>query len=143
MATTRSRSTSTAKRPVARRSPTTRANPAAKASLSTEAKKVVRSASTSAKRAAKSIPTDKRTLTIAGMIAGAVAAGVALFLGRDRVRSVASTGGEKIKTLADDLTSIAHEKIDQARDNITKFRSRNAPVETPADADPQVYSAVS
>lgn len=130
MATTRSRSTSTtAKRAPARR----RSTPATTAT----------SARARAKRVVKAIPTDTRTLTIAGIIAGAIGAGVALFLGRDKVRAAASTGGEKIKQAAEEFSVIAHEKIDQARDNITKFRKRNEPVKTGIDTAEQPYAAVS
>ncbi|KRB79685.1 hypothetical protein ASE00_18375 [Sphingomonas sp. Root710] len=105
--------------------------------LTDEAKTAVRSARTRATRAIKQVPTDRTSLSIAaGVIAGIVAAGVAIFMNRDKLRDVASSSGDRLKKAADDLSTMAHERIDQARDNITKFRGRGnentqAP-ETPA-----------
>jgi Mce-associated membrane protein len=139
MATTRSRSTGTAKRtPTRRRAPNRAASP-----------------STTSSAAAKAISSNARVLTIVGVVAGAAAAGVALFLNRDRVRTAAAsssekiktaatTGSEKIKKVADDLSTIAHEKIDLARDNITKFRARRTPTATTAtDTTEQPFAAAS
>ena len=142
MATTRTRSTSTAKRAPARRRSPSRADSGSNASVASDVKKVARSARTRVTRAAKAIPTDTRSLTIAGIIAGAIGAGIALFLNRDRVRSAAATGGEKIKKVADDLSTMAHERLDQARDNITKFRSRNAPPATENEANQAPFAAI-
>jgi hypothetical protein len=46
-------------------------------------------------------------------------------MNRDRLRSAASTGSERLRKAADDLSTMAHERIDQARDNITRFRARS------------------
>ena len=128
-------STTTRKRTTAaKRTPRKRtASPAAATrtmraqALTNEAKTTVRAVRTRATRAIKKVPTDRTTLSIAaGVIAGIVAAGVAIFMNRDRLRDVASSGGERLKKAADDLSTIAHERIDQARDNITKFRSRGS-----------------
>ncbi|RYD96020.1 MAG: hypothetical protein EOP61_18705 [Sphingomonadales bacterium] len=133
---TRSRST-TAKRTPRKRSSSTASVSRAQA-LTDDAKTAVRSVRTRATRAAKKVPTDTRSLSIAlGVIAGIGAAAVAIFMNRDKLRDVASTssaklrdaastGGEKLKKAADDLSTMAHERIDQARDNITKFRGRDA-----------------
>ena len=94
-------------------------------SLADDAKKAVRSVRTRASRAAKKVPSDRASLSIAaGVIAGLVAAGIAIFMNRDRLRSAANMSGEKLRQAADDLSSMAHERIDQARDNITKLRQR-------------------
>ena len=86
----------------------------------------VRSVRTRAACAAKKVPTDTATLSIAaGVLAGIVAAGIAIFFNRDKLRDVAATGGERLKKAADDLSTLAHDRIDQARDNITRFRSRS------------------
>lgn len=101
-----------------------------------EARTAIRSVRTRASRAVKQVPTDRTTLSIAaGVIAGIFAAGYAIFANRDRLRSAAassgeviksaaSTGSEKLKRAADDLSSLAHDRIDQARDNITRLRGR-------------------
>ena len=95
-------------------------------SLATDARTAVRSVRTRAARAAKKVPTDTTTLSIAaGVLAGIVAAGIAIFFNRDKLRNVAATGGERLKKAADDLSTLAHDRIDQARDNITRFRSRS------------------
>ena len=144
---TRSRSTSS-KTPRRRASSATKSTPRA-ATLTDEAKTAVRSVRTRATRAAKRIPTDRTTIGIAaGWSAGIVAAGVAMFINRDKLRVVASDGSEKLKAaassgseklrkVADDLSTMAHDRIDQARDNITRFRTRQdgTPAEQPA-ADP-------
>lgn len=121
---TRSRSTGTRSVPRKRASGGTTRTAATKA-LTTEAANAVKSIRTRATRAARNVPTDRTTLSIAaGVLAGFAAAGVAIFLNRDKLRDVAASGGEKLKKAADDLSSMAHERIDQARDNITKFRAR-------------------
>ncbi|KKC27346.1 DUF3185 family protein [Sphingomonas sp. SRS2] len=141
--TTRKRSTTTAKRTPRKRSATaaTTARTTRAQALTDEAKTAVRSARTRATRAIKNVPTDRTTMSIAaGVIAGLVAAGVAIFMNRDRLRDVASSSGERIKKAADDLSTMAHERIDQARDNITKFRGRAnssdaaTPASTPVDS---------
>ncbi|MET0375046.1 MAG: hypothetical protein ABW128_12430 [Rhizorhabdus sp.] len=134
--TTRKRSTTTAKRtPRKRTTPATRTTRAQ--ALTDEAKTAVRSARTRATRAIKKVPTDRTTVSIAaGVIAGIVAAGVAIFMNRDKLRDVASTGGERLKKAADDLSTMAHDRIDQARDNITKFRSRANGSETTTASTP-------
>ncbi len=124
--TTRSRSTP-AKRAPRRRTSSAATTAARTPTLTEEAKSAVRSVRTRATRAAKKVPTDRTSLSIAaGVIAGLVAAGVAIFYNRDKLRDVASTSGEKLKKAADDLSTIAHDRIDQARDNITRFRGRNS-----------------
>jgi len=142
MATTRTRSTNTPKRTPARRRSTAQADSGTNASVTSDVKKAARSARTRVTRVAKSIPTNTRSLTIAGIVAGAIGAGIALFLNRDRVRSAATTGSEKIKKVADDLSTMAHDRIDQARDNITKFRSRNAPHATENEANEAPFAAI-
>lgn len=123
---TRTRS-STAKRAPRRRTATTGASKSRAQSMADDAKTAVRSVRTRATRAAKKVPTDTTTVSIAaGLIAGLVAAGVAIFMNRDRLRTAASTGSERLKKAADDLSTLAHERIDQARDNITRFRARNS-----------------
>ncbi|ATE63782.1 hypothetical protein [Rhizorhabdus dicambivorans] len=127
--TTPTRSRSTGSRSTARKrsSGTTAASRQTRAqTLTEEAKSAVRSVRTRATRAAKKVPTDRTSVSIAaGVIAGIVAAGVAIFMNRDRLRSAANTGGERLRKAADDLSTIAHERIDQARDNITRFRTRS------------------
>ena len=96
-----SKSTATRSQPGgAKRAPRRRATNASGASptraqsLAEDAKTAVRSVRTRATRAAKKVPTDATSLSIAaGVIAGIVAAGVAIFMNRDRLRDVASTGG--------------------------------------------------
>jgi Mce-associated membrane protein len=127
--TTRSRSTGSRstnrKRSSGSSSAPTAARKTRAQALTDEAKSAVRSVRTRASRAARKVPTDATSLSIAaGVIAGIVAAGVAIFMNRDRLRSAASTGGERLRKAADDLSTMAHERIDQARDNITRFRSR-------------------
>jgi hypothetical protein len=133
--TTRSRSGGT--RSTSRRRTTStpaakKATPRAQA-LTDDAKTAIRSVRTRATRAAKKVPTDRTTLSIAaGVLAGVVAAGVAIFMNRDRLRAAASEGGERLRKAADDLSTMAHDRIDQARDNITRFRARtngSAPVQ--------------
>lgn len=131
---TRSRSTGAKAAPRKRR--TDGAGSAARTqSLADEAKTAVRSVRTRASRAVKKVPTDRTSLSIAvGVLAGLVGAGVAIFMNRDRLRDVATSGGERLKKAADDLSTMAHERIDQARDNITKFRSRE---QTPQAETPE------
>ncbi len=101
------------------------AQPTQAENLSREAQKVVRSVRTRASRAAKKVPTDRTSLSIAaGVIAGLVAAGVALFMNRDRVREVINDGTDKLRKATDDLSRKAHDRIDEARDNIGKLRHR-------------------
>jgi len=121
----RSSGTRTAKTGTTTRRRATPAKAAAATSMAGEARTAIRSARTRAARAAKHVPTDTATLSIAaGVIAGVVAAGVAIFMNRDRLRSAAAHGGDKIRKAADDLSAIAHERIDQTRDNIARLRSR-------------------
>ena len=125
--TTSSRSRSTGAKRAPRRRSSSSSSPSRAQSLTEEAKSAVRSVRTRATRAARRVPTDRTSLSIAaGVIAGIVAAGVAIFMNRDRLRSAAATGSEKLKKAADDLSTMAHERIDQARDNITKFRARGS-----------------
>lgn len=133
--TTRSRSggtRSTSRRRTTSTAAAKKATPRAQA-LTDDAKTAIRSVRTRATRAAKKLPTDRTTLAIAaGAIAGVVAAGVAIFMNRDRLRVVASESGERLRKAADDLSTMAHDRIDQARDNITRFRARtngSAPVQ--------------
>lgn len=115
----RTSGTNAASTAAAKRTPRTQA-------LAEDAKTAIRSVRTRATRAAKKVPTDTTSLSIAaGVIAGLVAAGVAIFMNRDRLRVAASTGGERLRKAADDLSTMAHERIDQARDNITRIRARN------------------
>jgi len=105
------------------------------ASLGNDAKSAVRSVKTRARGVARKVPTDRTSLSIgAGVIAGLVAAGVAIFMNRDRLRTAAASGGERIRKAADDLSSMAHERIDQARDNITKLRARDNMTDQPSSA---------
>jgi len=120
--TSRSRSTGTKS---ARRRATDGSGTSRARSLSEDAKTAVRAVRSRATRAARKMPTDRTSLSIAaGVVAGIVAAGVAIFMNRDRLRTVAASGGERLKKAADDLSTMAHERIDQARGNITKFRAR-------------------
>jgi lipid-binding SYLF domain-containing protein len=101
------------------------AQPTQGETLTREAQKVVRSVRTRASRAAKKVPTDRTSLSIAaGVIAGLVAAGVAIFMNRDRVREVINDGTDKLRKATDDLSRKAHDRIDGARDNIGKLRQR-------------------
>ncbi|MFZ5706610.1 MAG: hypothetical protein ACOY5R_15275 [Pseudomonadota bacterium] len=103
--------------------------------LAGEAQKMVRSVRTRASRAARNVPTDRTSLSIAaGVIAGLVAAGVAIFMNRDRVRSVIHDGTDKLRKATDDLSRKAHERIDEARDNIEKLRQRNDTTGNGADS---------
>lgn len=123
--TTRSRSTG-AKSPRKRAAGSNSGNSRAR-SLSEDARTAVRTVRSRATRAARKMPTDRTTLSIAaGVVAGLVAASVAIFMNRDRLRTVAASSGERLKKAADDLSMMAHERIDQARDNITKFRARGS-----------------
>ena len=128
MATTRtttSRSRSTGTRSASTRKRSTAAAKPRTQALEAEAQKIVRSVRTRATRAAKKVPTDTTTLSIAaGVVAGIVAAGVALFMNRDRVRSAVSTGSDRLRQVADDLSQKAHDRIDEARSNIRSLRSR-------------------
>lgn len=138
--TTTSRPRSTATRTASRKRSTSTATrkPRAQA-LTEEAKTAVRSVRTRAARAAKKVPTDATSLSIAaGVLAGFVAAGIAIFMNRDRLRSAASTGGERLRKAADDLSSMAHDRIDQARDNITKFRARSNDTAPSADTSDSI-----
>ncbi len=93
-------------------------------SLADEASTAIRSVRTRAARAAKKVPTGATSLSITtGVIVGLLAAGIAIFMNRDRLRSAASTGGERLKKAADDLSTMAHDRIDQVRDNISRFRT--------------------
>ena len=98
--------------------------------LTADARTAVRSVRSRARRAMRKVPTDSTTIAIA---AGIVAAGFAIFMNRDRLRDAATTGGKRLMKAADDLTAIAHERIDQARDNITRFRDSGTGSETPTD----------
>lgn len=136
--TSRPRSATTRTASRKRSAGTTTRKPRAQA-LTEEAKTAVRSVRTRATRAAKKVPTDATSLSIAaGVLAGFIAAGFAIFMNRDRLRSAASTGGERLRKAADDLSSMAHERIDQARDNITKFRTRSSDTASSADASDSV-----
>lgn len=111
-------SSSTAKSTAAKRAPRAQA-------MTDEAKTAIRSVRTRASRAVRKVPTDATSLSIAaGVLAGLVAAGVAIFMNRDRLMEAANTGGERLRKAADELSTMAHERIDQARDNITRFRDR-------------------
>jgi Mce-associated membrane protein len=124
---------STAKQAPRRRAPASAPKTRAQ-TLTADARTAVRSVRTRAGRAMKKVPTDSRTIAIAaGVVAGVVAAGFAIFLNRDRLLDAAATGGDRLRKAADDLTAIAHDRIDQARDNITRFRDRNLGNETPTD----------
>lgn len=137
MATTKTSSTrtrsSTTKQAPRRRAPA--AAPKSRAqTLTADARTAVRSVRNRAGRAMKKVPTDSTTIAIAaGVVAGVIAAGFAIFLNRDRLRDAAATGGDRLRKAADDLTAIAHDRIDQARDNITRFRDRSLVTETPTD----------
>lgn len=121
---TRTRST-TAKTAPPKRAPGRAARAGTVQTISDEAKTAVRSIRTRATRAARKMPTDRTSLSIAfGVVVGFAAAGVALFMNRERLRAAAATGGEKLKQAADDLSEMAHDRIDQARDNITRLRGR-------------------
>lgn len=133
--TTRSRSTG-AKSPRKRAAGSNNSASTRAQSLSQDARSAVRAVRTRATRAARKVPTDATSLSIAaGVLAGMVAAGVAIFMNRDRLRTVAASGGERLKKAADDLSMMAHERIDQARDNITKFRARGEGGAAAADAE--------
>lgn len=134
--TTTARKRSTAAKTGAAKTTRSRTTRAKAQSVTDEAKTVIRSARTRATRAVKKVPTDRTSLTIAaGVVAGIVAAGFAIFMNRDKLRSAATTGseklrsaatsgGEKLRKAADDLSHVAHDRLEQARDNISKFRSR-------------------
>lgn len=139
--TTRTRSTGTAKR-----TPRIRAKaPAASAptigasarnrvnAVSKDAKATVRSLRTQTRQAIGSVPVNRTTISIAiGALAAAALAGIGALLGRERLMQAATTSRDKLRQTADDLSTVAHEKIDQARDNITKLRTRTAtPAQTP------------
>lgn len=137
MTTTKSSSTrtrsSTPKQEI-RRSATGSAPKTRAQTLTAEARTAVRSVRTRARRAIRKVPSDSTTIAIAAaVVAGIVAAGFAIFMNRDRLRDAATTGGRRLVKAADDLTAIAHERIDQARDNITRFRDSGAGSETPTD----------
>ncbi len=153
--TSRPRSTGTRAAPARKRRASTAGTATRTAKPKTvaeEAKTAIRSVRTRATRAVKKVPTDRTTLSIAaGILTGLLAAGYALFVNRDRVRSAAassgeaiksaaSTGSEKLKKAADDLSSLAHDRIDQARDNITRMRGRSNATPPQSDADVETIS---
>jgi hypothetical protein len=139
--TTRTRSSGTAKRTTRPR--TRKATPAATPGLSAstrsrvnavskDAKAVAREIQTRTTNAISSVPVNRTTVSIAiGALAAAALAGIGALLGRERLMKAATASREKLRQTADDLSTVAHEKIDQARDNIHKLRTRNS--ETPAE----------
>lgn len=153
--TTRTRSSGTAKRtPRARKAtpakPTLAASTRSRVSAATkDAGATVRSLSNRTTKAISSVPVNRTTVTIAiGALAAAALAGIGALLGRERLMQAASAGREKlrqtttdlsgkIKHTADEISTVAHEKIDQARDNITKLRTRSSSTaEQPSDDIP-------
>jgi Mce-associated membrane protein len=140
--TTRSRSTSTAKRPTRARkttASTTRSTNSRARSIKSEAQSVFDSAT----KAVKSVPLNRTTVSIGvGALAAAALAGVAAFIGRERLTKAATSGAETLKKVADDVSTIAHEKIDQARDNITRLRQRSDTVDAKALSDDVQFAAV-
>jgi Mce-associated membrane protein len=140
--TTRSRSTSTAKRPTrARKAPasTSRSTATRTRSIKSEAQSVLDSAT----KAVKSVPLNRTTVSIGiGALAAAAIAGVAAFIGRERLTQAATSSRETLKKVADDVSTIAHEKIDQARDNITRLRHRNDEAASAPTAGDVQFAAV-
>lgn len=130
--TTRSRPAGTAKR--TSRAKAAPASPTAlgrAASVRDDATAAVRSFSRRSRSAVRSVPVNGKTISIAAAaIATAAAAGVALFLGRDRIAKAASISREKLRQAADDISVAAHEQIDKARDNITKLRTQKSETAT-------------
>jgi hypothetical protein len=122
----------------AKRTPRTKTAPASPttlrrtASIRDDATAAVRSLSHRARSAVRAVPVNRKTISIAAAtIATAAAAGVALFLGRDRLAKAAAVSREKLRQAADDISIVAHEQIDKARDNITKLRAPKSEASAP------------
>ncbi len=139
--TTRSRSTSTATRkPRARKSPVS-APAARRASKTSDAKSAVQTLRASTTKAIQSVPVNRTTISIAvAALSAAALAGVAALLGRERLTKAATASRETLKKVADDVSTVAHEKIDQARSNITKLRDRDPSAITTPAADMAIAS---
>ena len=146
MATT-TRTRSTAKRSTTPRrrstSTTTRSASAKTTSTRKQASAKVADLSTRAQKAIKSVPVNRTTVSIGlGALAAAAIAGIAAYLGRERISKIAADSREKLsgataqsretlKKVADDVSKLAHDRIDEARDNITRLRgSANGVVES-------------
>ena len=141
MATT-TRTRSTAKRsttPRRRASTTSTATRSASAKTASTRKKAttkVSDLSTRAQKAIQSVPVNRTTISIGiGALAAAAIAGIAAYLGRERISKIAADSREKLsgataqsretlKKVADDVSKLAHDRIDEARDNITRLRGR-------------------
>jgi Mce-associated membrane protein len=146
--TTRTRSSGTAKRTTRPR--TRKAAPAATPGLSAstrdrvnavgkDARAVARKIQSKTSDAISAVPVNRTTISIAiGALAAVALAGIGAILGRERLMQAATASREKLRQTADDLSTAAHEKIDQARNNIHKLRTRNSasPAEMPKDEMP-------
>lgn len=122
--TTRSRSNGSAKRSPRAKPDSTPVSRAA--SLRGDTQAAMRRLRTRTTRAMKSVPLNRTTVSIGvAALATVTLAGIAAFMGRERLSKAAATSREKIKHAADEISMVAHEKIDQARSNITKLRTRN------------------
>jgi hypothetical protein len=107
--------------------------------VSKDAKAVARKIRSRTTDAISSVPVNRTTVSIAvGALAAAALAGIGALVGRERLMKAATAGREKLRQTADDLSTVAQEKIDQARDNIHKLRTRNSasPAEMPKDEIP-------
>jgi hypothetical protein len=130
--TTRSRPAGAAKRtPRAKAAPASPTALRRAASVRDDATAAVRSLGRRTRSAVRSVPVNGKTISIAvTAIATVTAAGVALFLGRDRIAKAAAVSREKLRQAADDISIVAHEQIDKARDNITKLRTQKSETAT-------------
>jgi ElaB/YqjD/DUF883 family membrane-anchored ribosome-binding protein len=132
--TARSSTRARAKTPSLGESTRSRVNAASK-----DAKAVARKIQSRTTDAISSVPVNRMTVSIAiGALAAAALAGIGALLGRERLMKAATASRDRLRQTADDLSTVAHEKIDQARDNIHKLRTRNAasPAEMPKDDIP-------
>jgi hypothetical protein len=131
--TTRSRPAGAAKRtPRAKAAPASPTTLRRAASVRDDTTAAVRSLGRRTRSAIRSVPVNRKTISIAAAaLATAAAAGVALFLGRDRLAKAAAISREKLRRAADDISIVAHEQIDKARDNITKLRAPKSEASAP------------
>lgn len=133
--TTRSRSEGTPKRaPRAKSSASSPAVLRRAAAAREDATAAVRKISRRTSTAVRSVPVNRKTVSIAiAALTAAGAAGVALFFGRDRLAQAAVASRDKLRQAADDLSTVAHEQIDKARSNITRLRTSKTGMETQDD----------
>lgn len=157
--TTRTRSTpkrsTTPRRRTTTKATSTRAASAKTASTRKKASTTVSDISSRAQKAIQSVPVNRKTISIGlGALAAAAIAGVAAYLGRERIGQLATQGREKLsgataqsrdtlKKVADDVSKLAHDRIDEARDNIHRLRGRSNGATSSESADVSVSALAS